>query len=423
MKKKIIGYTTVLIGGPLFGLILLLLVFLLPTEPMKSHIYSSKGMIEKEFTDEEVVDGFNTTLTGNFTDCLMMEHAVYTGNHSVLEQAVNMYRGESYYSEEDETIWHPGESLIDYLEGRDQVREVQYSRYWHGYLVVLKPLLLITSFGSIRIFNSCLQLLLVGICIVLFGNKKRNDIATCFIISIPFLFFISTFASLSQSICMYLMLITVIVQLCMDEKLARQRNYALFFMIVGMCTSYFDFLTYPLITLGYPLVIYISLRGDKIKTALRSMIVLSANWGIGYFWMWFSKWIIADITTGSSTIKDAFGTILTRTGSAESMGRMQGFIKVINLNIGAYLNRGFILFIAVALLIFLLLGIKNRKNYFIPRINKFIPYAIIGAYPFVWWFITQNHSMEHWMFTCRIFAITVFGISLGVQKMLIKSDK
>ena len=77
---------TILICAPIFGLLLLLLVQQLPTEPMRQHVYWSMDMIEQEFTDELVVDGYRSTLTGNFTDCLMLEHAIYNNpEHSSLE--------------------------------------------------------------------------------------------------------------------------------------------------------------------------------------------------------------------------------------------------------------------------------------------------------------------------------------------------
>ena len=133
VKKNI----AVLVLGVLIGFAALLLVHLIPVEPMREHVYWSLGMIEKEFTNEVIVEGYNATLTGNFTDSLMLEHAVYFNEeHSILEQALLMYRGETYYDESDPEGWWPGQSLKDYVEGVPQPREVTYSRYWHGYLVV-----------------------------------------------------------------------------------------------------------------------------------------------------------------------------------------------------------------------------------------------------------------------------------------------
>lgn len=67
----------ILILTPMIGLLLLFLVHLFPVSGMKEHVYWSLEMIEQEFEDEIVVDGYPSTMTGNFTDCLMLQYAIY----------------------------------------------------------------------------------------------------------------------------------------------------------------------------------------------------------------------------------------------------------------------------------------------------------------------------------------------------------
>lgn len=257
------------LAGTFLGLAVLLLVHLLPLKPMQDHVYWSLPMIEKEFEDEVIVEGYRSTLTGNFTDCLMLEHAVYQAEgHSLLEQVLHMYRAESY---ESEGGWWPGHSLKDYLENTPQPREVQYARYWHGYLVILKPLLLLTSFNTIRLLNSALQLLLAGCVVMGFCRRDAMPLAMGFLLSLPFLFFVSTYASLSLSICFYVMTISLLAQLGLDPLLVRKGMYGQFFLVVGMATSYFDFLTYPLVTLGFPLCVFLYLHGRETGAAIRKM--------------------------------------------------------------------------------------------------------------------------------------------------------
>ena len=124
MKKKVFAkairnHIILLAAGAIAGLILLVLVHLLPIEPMREHVYWSMDMIEREFDNEILIDGYRSTLTGNFTDCLMLEHAVYSSEeHSLLEQVLHMYRGESCPPETaGQAGWWPGQSLKDYLTG------------------------------------------------------------------------------------------------------------------------------------------------------------------------------------------------------------------------------------------------------------------------------------------------------------------
>ncbi|MCD7835083.1 MAG: hypothetical protein LUG83_00170, partial [Lachnospiraceae bacterium] len=183
------------------GLMLLLLVHLIPAGRQQQHVREALPAIEAEFVQSALIDGYPGSFTGGFTDCLMLENAVYKNPiHSALEQALLMYRGES--GEGDG--WATGYSLVDFLNGEEQTREISYARYWHGYLVVLKPLLYLTNFNTIRLLQASVQLLLAGFVVIAFSGKKQVFPAKAFIMSMPFLYFFSMYASLSLSICYYL---------------------------------------------------------------------------------------------------------------------------------------------------------------------------------------------------------------------------
>lgn len=392
-------------GGGIWGLIALLLAFLLPIDPMRAHVRQSLEMIEKEFADEVLVDGYPSTMTGNFTDCLMLEHAVYRSeNHGLVEQVLHIYRGESC---EEEDSWWPGQSLRDYLDGVPQPREVEYARYWHGYLIILKPLLLLTSVNALRILNSAMQLLLVGFVIMSFCRKDAWQLAVGFLLSLPFLFYLSTYASLSLSICFYLMTFSLLIQLRWDSRLNAKGLYGEFFLTIGMATSYFDFLTYPLITLVFPLIVYLYLHSGTLGRRLRAVLGYSAQWFAGYIGLWASKWILTDVLTGGSTIRDALCTLLARTYSAEGHSRLDGFVSVIDKNIQPYGNWCFVILTGIGLAL-LFRGIVRREVRR-KRAEDFIPFILPALYPLIWFFVAQNHSEQHWQFTCRIFACSVFA--------------
>ncbi len=406
------------LAGTFLGLAVLLLVHLLPLKPMQDHVYWSLPMIEKEFEDEVIVEGYRSTLTGNFTDCLMLEHAVYQAEgHSLLEQVLHMYRAESY---ESEGGWWPGHSLKDYLENTPQPREVQYARYWHGYLVILKPLLLLTSFNTIRLLNSALQLLLAGCVVMGFCRRDAMPLAMGFLLSLPFLFFVSTYASLSLSICFYVMTISLLAQLGLDPLLVRKGMYGQFFLVVGMATSYFDFLTYPLVTLGFPLCVFLYLHGRETGAAIRKMAAHSVHWFGGYLGLWAMKWVLTDLLTDSSTIRDALDTLTTRTYSAAGYSRISGFFSVLWKNIQPYGNWCYVILAVLALA--MLLWRLARNGFRLKSLKRAVPLLLLALYPFAWFFVTQNHSEQHWQYTCRIFACSMFAAYAGCA-MALTSEK
>lgn len=415
----------ILLIAPIIGLFALLLVHLLPTEIMKDHVYWSLSMIEQEFTDEVLVDGFPSTLSGNFTDSLMLHYAIYNNEeHNILEQSIRMYRTETYNVADDPEGWWPGQSLKDYLEGVPQGREIEYSRYWHGYLVILKPLLLLTTFNSIRLLNSALQLFLVGYIVMMLSQKGEKSTAMAYLFSLPFMFYVSTYASLSLSICFYLVNLAVLFQLKKDQQLYNTKSYGMFFLVVGICTAYFDFLTYPIVTLAYSLCFYFIFHKDRLKSAFIKLIQYSLEWCIGYVCMWASKWILTDIIFRSGLVKEAINKIMFRTQSVESVSRVEGFIDVILLHVQPFANWCYLLlilflFVSVAKKIF---HIGNFRS--IGQMAEGVIFFIIALYPFVWMFVIQNHSVHHWQFTCRIMSVTVFAGVLGINKLIDEySDK
>ena len=397
---------------PAVGFILLLLVHLLPTDPIKSNVISSRNSIIAEGEDELVIDDYKATLTGNFTDCIMLQLSVYDGGHSALDQAMNLYRNEVGNEQE----WCPGLSLVDYLNGGRVNLEVKYPRYWHGYLVFLKPLLLFTSFNSVRLLNAALEMMLLAAALIVFSRKGFTNIALALAFSMPFLFFFSSFASLSLSICMYIMLASMLLTALFNDSFSKNERYITFFLFIGCATAYFDFLTYPLATLAFPLVAVLAMNEEKTSKRYLSMLKYALSWGIGYVFMWASKWIIAAAFTGGDAIKDAIGTVAARTASASESGRISGYVKVLSNNLHPFINRAFavvILLIAVTVAVII---IKSGITKTFSKITALIPFALIGLTPFAWWFVTSNHSFEHASFTCRNFAICVFALSFALIK-------
>ena len=185
--------------------------------------------------------------------------------------------------------------------------------------------------------------------------------------------------------------------------------YGEFFLAAGMLTSYFDFLTYPLVTLGFPLCVYLYLNRESGKRELMHIAAYSAEWGIGYMGFWAMKWILTDILTGSSTISDGLRTILERTQTAGEASRTAGFAEVIKMNGSVYGNRAFGLLILGIFIWLAGRSYKRRKTVCRDSIIHAGIILLVALYPFVWFFCTQNHSQEHWIFTCKIFSVTVFA--------------
>lgn len=414
IQRKIIGTIALLAAGSCLGLLLLLAVYCLPTAPMEEHIAQSLPMLREEFDDSLIITGYDASLTSTFTDCLMLENAIYSSQeHTLLEQVLYMYRGESGTGDG----WAPGLSLVDYIEGVPQPREVEYSRYWHGYLVFLKPALWLTSFNTLRVLASILQLLCVAGITALCAKRGESFLGMGFAASVPFLYFFSMYFSLSLSLCFYVMSAVLLIQLIYHEKLNARDWYCELFLLTGMATAYFDFLTYPLVTLGFPLCVCLYLNREGWKRSLGKLAGYSLEWGVGYLGLWASKWVLTDLLAGGSTIPDAVNTLLVRTDTAENHSKLSGFLYVLKQNLSAYRNWAFALLLLGILLWLLLRAARNYRTVLCREQLLAGGVILLAAlFPFAWFFATQNHSEQHWMFTCKILAVSVFAAICGVGR-------
>lgn len=172
-----------------------------------------------------------------------------------------------------------------------------------------------------------------------------------------------------------------------------------------MATSYFDFLTYPLVTLGIPLIfVMLFYDDDKTVNNIGRIIFYSFMWGIGYVGMWIAKWIIGSFLVKDNLIKVAIESLKART-SSEDYGR----IDAITMNIKVYRDLFYKIIFGILILYYLIRGLKVIKNIKLSYIKEIVPYVIVAIMPFAWYFVTANHSCIHNFFTYRNLIIFFFS--------------
>lgn len=425
---KIINVTGILGISVVMGILLLCLVYMLPTERMQKHVSSDVEMLQREGNYSVFWDGFFERMhpgninvrtfflnnrgmaRDNLTDAIMLGNAVYEGgDKSVLEKALGVYR----YIDESKM---PINSLQVYLdkENTGWGEEAAYPRYWHGYLVILKPLLCILTYSQIRIFNILLQGILLIFLSIKMGTKTDWKYSICLLggvlVSFPFVIPLC----MQYSTAVYVMLSGCTIYLDHINYWEKEGRNSYFFMLIGIVTSYVDFLTYPIITLGGLLVIGVLATGEQTGYIIKNSVM----WCIGYFGMWFGKWMAASIILKENIIKDGFEQMLFRTSNATDTmtDKKISALSAVLANFSSMTN---IYYIAVflLLLIFLISVIKKQQKFRLKNIVKQRHFLLIALYPFIWYAAIKNHSYDHSSFTYRALFVTVFAL----MAMLVRS--
>ena len=400
------------------GAILLFIVYLLPTAPMKANVQRGTVVYNTEGAIPQFVDGYANTKNDNETDAIMLSNAIYPVSNPIVDSL-------SVPSIDIKGDSNRTTSLLDYVNNvKENAQEIStYPRYWHGYLTILKPLLLFFDFSDIRILNMSLQLFLVILLtadFMTYGLKNYLPSYYAFLLVInPVL----TSFSFQVTDCF---IITMLAMHFLFQKEKKILNnffpYILFFMQIGIVVSYFDFLTYPLVTLGVPLCLLIILQADQIThlRKIRNIISLSIAWLIGYLGMWAMKWLIGSIVIRKNIFMDALEQILLRTNTNDegiSFSRLSAItVNVMDFAKWTYLFIGIAIFICI-----IILGKSSCKKGIYSRKTKdqflqIVPYVIICLYPLLWYFLASNHSYEHPRLAFREFSIFAFSACAGLSE-------
>lgn len=362
------------------------------------------------FSNESTHPSVTSTHQGildNYTDSLMLLEASNRSNESTIRQSMeNNYDVVSSSSNPDEVL------VNHYINNEAFESTVSYSRYWHGYLLFLKPLLVLTDYSGIRILNFGLQFFLVCLIVYLFHRRKSPFYAIPFLIMVILLSPITTAMSLQYSACYYIILFAFAILLY--KEYSYFKTYISLFAAFGILTSFFDFLTYPLATLCLPLILYFSLTySSNIKRVFVKALSLCISWLIGYIGMWASKWILSSIILRENIVSDAVNTLLFRS-SSDSFSRAE----VIAANYVEFFKNTLIIIFFVFMIVTLTIIIKRRKLIKREYLKYISIYLIISITPIAWYFVTANHSGIHFFFTNRLVIVTVFSFLCLNSKLL-----
>lgn len=350
------------------------------------------------------------TMLDVYTDGMILNESYTYGEDGVTDIFLNPFM--------EVNGTNPVNSLYEVVAlANDDYDLVYYGRYWHGYQVIIRPLLLLFNYTDIRRFNMMLQLFLVFLFVWKAARSRDQKMLIPFFGMYLFLSPVALFGSLQYSPCFYVTMLMLLVLLLGKEKLDDTRMSCLFLM-AGILTAYFDFLTYPFVTLGIPLLAYLGLEPAYMrpwKKALQDVVFSTLSWGIGYVGMWGSKWILASVFTKENIIMNAMEQLKYRSGRFSGNKSMRETLWY-NMKSIDFPILG--IFLALLFLLIIILRVKRHcpvKASQLPRLGILL---LVSLYPFVWYYFTMHHSTDNSYFTWRELAISVFGIlMIGVADL------
>lgn len=384
---KVIGKCILLIVvGAAAGIILLTLAYMLPVNiENRDNVYA---MLEAEgwyprasvsvqaFTEYLWTD--LTDILDNNTDKIMLYTAMDTEEGNPLIKAMRAHNG------------YVGD----------------YSYYWHGYVSILRPLLLFFDYSDIRTINGACQFLIIMLLAYMIGREKGVRYVVVLAISYVLLGSLALPLSLQYTWVFYIASIGTYM-------LLRHRNffsdrYLYFFIVIGMVTSFLDLLTYPLFTWGMPLLWWLAMDESQRKAAdwVKRVIVSGLGWILGYALMWLMKWILATLILGRNVMEEAIAEVFLRSGMEEGLEySFLNRLRPVWNNWHRYESTVFFLILGGVLAWWFLQTVKSgwHKN------EKRHALFLAGTSSAVWCMALANHVTDHSFFTFRIFGVSLLA--------------
>ena len=386
VHKKIVGPLKVLamiVVGVLLGAILITLVYCIPvnqTNAQKSiDSLEGEGWYPSATQLKSSLDTyFHSYLPGvldGATDGLMLEKATRQIEGNPLWEAMNM-------------------------EG--------YTYYWHGYVVILRVLLLFMDYEQFRFLNCILQLMMMFFVAHFIWEKKGQRYALALLTSYFLMMPMAMFLSLQFSWIFYIAMALSLL-ICYRHTWFTEKRIPYIFVIAGMLTSFLDLLTYPLYTWAFPLLLLILLSedGQKALNYVKTVVVSGLGWILGYAGMWFGKWALAGWIVHRNVIQEAWKEVLFRSGSEESLNLIARLESLYD-NWKHYEYPLYTALLAIWLTWFIYKSLNGKTQ--IVRQEKNGAYLLITLSSFVWYFVLANHTLGHHFFTYRIWGVAITGI-------------
>ena len=396
----------------LIGAGLLAGVYALPVNRIENNVKKSVYTMQSEGLYPTLFKWATSTLD-NFTDSFMLMEAAAPPIDSVLVDAMNVPHGGIYEQ-------NPVEGIVShYVAGEAYDVIGPYARYWHGYLIFLKPLLLFFDYSQIRILNGVIQTALVGLICVLLYKKNFKLAIIPYLLSYSMLVPPALAKSFQYSSCFYIFTFGCLALLLLREDALKNKSVGIF-LVCGIMTAFFDYLTYPISTFGIPMLFCLLLmKTEPAESKICVMIRNGLFWCIGYAGMWISKWVLGSVITGNNIIANGISKVMERTSTVSDDGARQYSIFVCEIKNYLTFLKTPITFACLLMMAWFIVKVKkNKKSSAKEMIRILFPFLLTGCAPVVWYAFATNHSMIHSWFTNKACAVSVLAVLFGLACLL-----
>ena len=408
--------------------VLLLAAYALPGERVRQHVYDSARTIQNEGLYPEYL-GFKLFQMDNYTDTLMLFEAASADELPPLQAMMTntAYNVDNFETLADDLAWYIEKDWSTGAQRTDApaLEPFSYARYWHGYLIWLRPLLLLMSYTGVRIVQYIVLFSLLAVVLVQLRRRCGLRAAVWFAVS-----------QLAVSVWFVPHQVQYFTTFCIAYAgcawvLARPRRagqLSIALVVLGTCTAFCDLLVTPIITLGLPVAVWLCCLPQRAASGARQCLPViggSLCWGAGYAMCWGLKWVLATLITGQDIIGDAIHQAGVRTTADTWHGMELSWGNIFRFVGDTLSQRGLlwpVVLVVILCIAAFLLCLRNKE-----ALLRALPIGLTALMAPVWLALLRTHSIQHGWFTWRSLTVSIFaglaflyyscGIRAGLRRL------
>ncbi|MGN0695575.1 MAG: hypothetical protein ACI4J5_02280 [Oscillospiraceae bacterium] len=427
MLKKILLYFGSFLAAAAVLWTALVLTSMIPNEKLKDNLLRSSEMLSgaEPFSQEQS----RNTITDNYADVILLNVIWNIDSSDPFVSSLD-----TKYFDGNDGKNDLGENYGLYSAVNGTEANTDYSRYWHGSSVFIRPLLTVTDLSGVRLVGAAAAAVLLAVCCAFLIKRRLYFEAAALPLAFIFVQGWNICLSMEYQPAVLVTLAMLPFFLALEKK--GDTTLIILSVISGTMIAFFDFLTAETLTILIPLIIIMSARYSegRFKTVRTEMITAakcSAGWLLAYGGTFLVKWTAASAVTGENKFLAALSSAEERFGGDTTLNSPAAQIfaaPITNISTMMYGREradflpaaAGILLIAAAVTAALYL-LRIRGNIKAKELVTVL--LILGAVPYIRYIVLNNHSYLHDFFTYRAQAASVLALMTAIGAAYRKPPK
>lgn len=395
--------------------VLLILTSLIPNGKIRTNMFGSAEQYNG--ADPFYQSAGRNSVTDNYADVILLNVLWNIKSDDAFVSSLD-----TKYYDGDDGVTDRGENYgLFSAVFEDTPPNTDYSRYWHGSVIFIRPLMLLGDVRVVKLAGIIFALLFLIIDCIMLIKRGQKFGAAALVISFLAVQMYNIRLSLEYMptvlICLGMLPFFVSLEKRGDVPLS------VLSVICGTMTAFFDFLTTETLTILIPLIIIMMTRKNEgrfegFKRELVTSAKCGVSWGGAYLCTFLVKWTAASIVTGENKfIAAIFSAEVRVNGEAEELSPVMQMILAPLANISAMFGgyervspaniiAGLFITAAISAGIFFIFrrGEKGSGKGFARLM------LVLGFVPYLRYIVLNNHSYLHEFFTYRAQAASVLAL-------------